>query len=127
MHARALLSIHRFPPPLAAWSRFHVLLALLFIALSSLLPALLPIPLHAAPRLATCPTGSVVYVAKDAPGIQTGNSGFAAFVSVQDALVAAAACPGVQQIWVKEGVYYPDDGKSQVANSAAASFVVPPG
>ncbi len=127
MHARALLSIHRFPPPLAARTRSHVLFALLCIALSSLLPTFLPKPLHAAPRLAVCPTGSVVYVAKDAPGIQTGNSWFAAFVSVQDALVAAAACPGVQQIWVKEGVYYPDDGKSQVANSAAASFVVPPG
>ena len=127
MHARARLSIHRFPPPLAARTRSHVLFALLCIALSSLLPIFLPKPLHAAPRLATCPTGSVVYVAKDAPGIQTGNSWFAAFVSVQDALVAAAACPGVQQIWVKEGVYYPDDGKSQVANSVAASFVVPPG
>ena len=46
---------------------------------------------------------------------------------MQDALAAAAACPGVQQIWVKEGIYYPDEGKSQVANSTAAAFVVPPG
>ncbi len=127
MHARALLSIHHSLPPLVTRPRTHVLFALLFIALSSLLLSYHPAPLHAAPRLATCPTGSVIYVAKEAPGIQSGNSWFTAFVTLQDALAAAAACPGVQQIWVKEGIYYPDEGKGQVANSTAAAFVVPPG
>ncbi len=137
MHARAHLSTHFSPPPLAARPMARVLPALLFIALSSLLQVFLPTPLHAAPlpaaplhaapRQAVCPTKSVVYVAKDAPGVQTGNSWFAAFVTLQDALTAAAACPNVTQIWVKEGVYYPDEGQGQVDNSTAASFVIPPG
>ena len=127
MHARALLSIHRFPPPLTVRSRIRVLLALIFIALPSLLFSLLPNPLHAAPRQVTCPAGSIVYVAKTAGGQQSGISWSNAYVSLQDGLAAAAACPSVQQIWVAEGVYYPDEGAGKVNNSATTSFAVPPG
>ena len=127
MHARALLTIHRFPPPLTVRPKIRVLLALLSIALPSLLSNLLPSPLHAAPRLVTCPAGSILYVAKSAGGLQTGMSWSNAYLSLQDALATAAACPSVRQIWVAEGVYYPDEGINEVNNSNTASFAVPPG
>lgn len=127
MHARDLLSTHRFLPPLASRPRFYGLLALLFIALSSLLSVFQSRPLHAAPRQVTCPAGTIIYVTKTAGGLQTGNSWSNAYVTLQDALAAAAACPSVVQIWVAEGVYYPDESTGQTNNSSAASFAVPPG
>lgn len=52
-----------------------------------------------------------------------GSSWENAFRSLQDALAAAALRPfEIQQIWVAAGVYFPDDGESQLAGSREASF-----
>ncbi|MEQ1743809.1 MAG: choice-of-anchor Q domain-containing protein [Saprospiraceae bacterium] len=56
-----------------------------------------------------CPPGPVVFVDKDATsGADNGTSWGDAFVHLQDALDAAADCPGtVEEIWVAEGTYLP--------------------
>ena len=56
-----------------------------------------------------CPPGPVVFVDKDATGgADNGTSWADAFINVQDALEAAADCPGtVEEIWVAEGTYLP--------------------
>jgi len=59
--------------------------------------------------LFACPPGPIVFVDKDATtGTDNGTSWANAYVHLQDALDAAAFCPGnVQEIWVAEGTYLP--------------------
>jgi predicted outer membrane repeat protein len=57
----------------------------------------------------------------DAAGANNGASWGDAFNHLQDALAAAASG---DQIWVAEGVYYPDLGVGQVNNDRSASFVL---
>ncbi len=69
--------------------------------------------------------GSVIYVDKDAPGpAHNGSSWDTAYLTLQDAL--AAATTG-NEIWVAEGVYYPDEGGGQTAGNQAASFFLKSG
>jgi len=65
-----------------------------------------------------CPAGGVVYVDADAPGPHTGASWGEAFAVLQDALSVIAPC----EIWVAEGVYYPDTDNLHSEDIPAATF-----
>ncbi|HNT78375.1 MAG TPA: choice-of-anchor Q domain-containing protein, partial [Anaerolineae bacterium] len=62
-----------------------------------------------------------VYVDADATGSDTGLSWTDAYTNVQDALVVAV--PG-NEIWVAEGVYYPDEGSGQTNNALTSTFTL---
>ncbi len=69
--------------------------------------------------------GNVLCVDKDAPGpSHDGLSWTTAYTNVQNAL--AAATTG-NEIWVAEGIYYPDKGGGQTAGNQAASFFLKSG
>ena len=65
-----------------------------------------------------CPAGGILYVDQAASGPQTGDSWADALLTLQDALQVSEAC----EIWVAEGVYYPDEGGSQADNDRTATF-----
>ncbi len=52
-----------------------------------------------------CPAGNILYVRVSATGINNGTSWANAYTNLQDAL--SNTCPGVTQIWVAGGIYYP--------------------
>ena len=60
----------------------------------------------------------IIAVDKDATGAQTGESWADAFTSIQDALDIAVGA----EIWVAEGVYYPDEGIGQTNGDRTATF-----
>ena len=60
----------------------------------------------------------VYHVDKDATGAQTGETWADAFTSLQDALDVAVGA----EIWVAEGVYYPDEGLTQVDGDRSSTF-----
>ncbi len=64
------------------------------------------------------------YVDKDAKGAGTGLTWTDAYTNVQDALAVVA---GGAEIWVADGVYYPDVGGKKADNDRSASFVIPAG
>jgi hypothetical protein len=67
----------------------------------------------------------VLYVDRDATGLADGTSWTNAFTTLQDGLDSAVAPPGTAvEIWVAEGVYYPDEGIGHVDNDATESFVL---
>jgi len=67
----------------------------------------------------------VIYVDTDAPGpTHNGLSWTTAFTSVQDALGAATYD---DQIWVAEGVYFPDEGAGQTNDDRVSTFTLRPG
>jgi uncharacterized repeat protein (TIGR01451 family) len=71
------------------------------------------------------PTNSIIYVDADAPGpTHDGTSWTEAYATVQDALTAAISGT---QIWVAEGVYYPDEGIGQINDSVTSTFVLTDG
>jgi predicted outer membrane repeat protein len=61
---------------------------------------------------------TVIYVDQDAAGAETGGSWEDAFATVQDALAAAVGA----EIWVAEGIYYPDEGGGQTDGDRTAAF-----
>jgi parallel beta-helix repeat protein len=69
-----------------------------------------------------CPDGAIVFVKANAAGSNNGSSWANAFTKLQDALLAANVCPGVTQIWVAAGTYYPDEGIGQTNNLRTISF-----
>ncbi|MEZ4727586.1 MAG: Calx-beta domain-containing protein [Caldilineaceae bacterium] len=71
---------------------------------------------------ASCPGGSTLYVNDSATGAESGDSWQNAFTTLQDALTLAATCPTVSEIWVAQGVYYPDEGASQTDNDRTSTF-----
>ena len=73
-------------------------------------------PVQADPASPAAPP--VYLVDKDATGAQTGESWTDAFVSIQDALDVAVGA----EIWVAEGVYYPDEGLTQVNGDRSSTF-----
>ncbi len=62
--------------------------------------------------------GPICYVDKTATGAANGLSWTDAYTTVQDAL----ADGGCTEIWVAEGVYYPDEGAGQTDNARASTF-----
>jgi uncharacterized repeat protein (TIGR01451 family) len=67
---------------------------------------------------------TIITVDADAPGpVRDGLSWTTAYTSVQDALDLTNANGGVTyEIWVAEGVYYPDEGGGHVDNAVSESF-----
>ncbi|MCB0595114.1 MAG: DUF11 domain-containing protein, partial [Phaeodactylibacter sp.] len=63
----------------------------------------------------------IIYVDKDATGIGNGLSWTDAFTDLQDALAIAQSG---DEIWVAEGVYYPDQGAVYTPGERAHSFVM---
>lgn len=64
--------------------------------------------------------GSIIYVDVDATGpTHNGLTWTTAFTNVQDALAAAVAG---DEIWVAEGVYYPDEGAGQTGDDRSSTF-----
>lgn len=72
----------------------------------------------------TIPVINRFYVDKDAKGNATGISWTDAYTNVQDALDVAV---GGTEIWIADGVYYPDVGGGKADNDRSASFVIPSG
>lgn len=73
------------------------------------------------PLVAWACGGNIICVDADAAGMVTGLSWTDAFTNVQDAL--AMAWPG-SEIWVAEGVYYPDEGWGQINDDRTATFTL---
>ena len=73
-----------------------------------------------------CPAGSVVFVDTDASGNNNGSSWTDAFNDLQDALalVASGSCPSLNEIWVAEGTYYPDQAGGVDSDDRGDSFVM---
>jgi uncharacterized repeat protein (TIGR01451 family) len=67
---------------------------------------------------------TIITVDADAPGpVRDGLSWTTAYTSVQDALDLTNANGGVTyEIWVAEGVYYPDEGGGHIDNAVSESF-----
>jgi uncharacterized repeat protein (TIGR01451 family) len=62
-----------------------------------------------------------IYVDADASGTATGLSWTNAFTNIQDALSVAGIG---SEIWVAEGVYYPDEGAGQTNNARTSTFTI---
>jgi predicted outer membrane repeat protein len=63
----------------------------------------------------------IIYVNTNASGANDGSSWGNAYLTLQDALAAAASG---DQIWVAAGVYYPDAGVGQTNNSRSSTFTL---
>ena len=68
--------------------------------------------------------GNVIYVDPDATGSASGLSWTDAYTNLQDALTIAISGT---QIWVAEGIYYPDEGVGQTNNAVTSTFVLKDG
>ena len=68
----------------------------------------------------------IIYVDVDAPGGNTGDSWGHAYNHLNDALDEANSAPGITnyEIWVAEGVYYPDLGSGRFNNVQTYSFEI---
>ncbi|MEL7119953.1 MAG: 5'-nucleotidase C-terminal domain-containing protein, partial [Bacteroidota bacterium] len=75
-------------------------------------------------RAIFCPTtsNSVLFVDKSKTVSGDGSSWNNAIVNLQDALSVACNCPGVTEIWVAKGTYYPDEGFNQINNDRNSTF-----
>jgi hypothetical protein len=67
---------------------------------------------------------AILYVDADASGAATGGSWTDAFPSLQDALSLAPIIINKTEIWVAEGVYYPDEGTEQVDDDRTSTFTL---
>ncbi|MBN2005512.1 MAG: hypothetical protein JXA21_19290 [Anaerolineae bacterium] len=77
----------------------------------------------AAPQAVWACGGGVICVDADASGAATGLSWTDAFTNVQAALDMTNANGGAAyEIWVAEGVYYPDEGGSHVNDAVTETF-----
>lgn len=77
-----------------------------------------------------CPTfnNNVIYVnANNTSTYQDGSSWAYAFSSLQNALDMYNSSCGItlQEVWVAQGTYYPDDGNNQIAGNRDESFHLP--
>ena len=67
------------------------------------------------------PTTSIIYVNKNATGLNDGSSWQNAYNTLQDAL---AQCLAYAQVWVAKGTYYPDEGGGKTDNDKTAYFMM---
>jgi uncharacterized repeat protein (TIGR01451 family) len=86
------------------------------IASVALILTLSPLPARA--------EGTVIYVDASAGGAVSGLDWTNAYTNVQDALADASSG---DEIWVAEGVYYPDQGTEQIDNAVTSTFALKPG
>jgi hypothetical protein len=101
--------------PLSAVHRIGLALLLGMTLLLALYPAS---PAQASPL--TCPGGARLYVKQGGSG-SNGSNWANALPTLQDALYLANTCatPAITEIWVAEGVYYPNDGLYKTNNRNA--------
>jgi hypothetical protein len=72
-----------------------------------------------------CADGIVIYVDAEADPGGNGSSWGSAYKYLQDALSEANANGATNyEIWVAEGVYYPDEGAGTIADSRTMSFTL---
>lgn len=69
-----------------------------------------------------CSDSGILYVDKDATGLQNGVSWSNAYPRLEQALDRALHCSGINQIWIAEGIYSP---YTEVSRSFG--FTIPPG
>ncbi len=65
------------------------------------------------------PEYNILYVDAEADGAANGLNWINAYTTLQDALAVAVAG---NQIWVAEGVYYPDEGAGQIEDAVSSTF-----
>ena len=94
-----------------------------------LVAGLLGLMFHTASGAASLQMGTplsshILYVDVDATGAATGTSWYNAYTRLQDAMwYAATLVPtSTVEIWVAEGVYYPDEGAGQTNDSVSSRF-----
>ncbi len=105
------------------WQIGHKQRYLLFAALAVMVWILLPAQAARADCGGTNPT--VLCVDADANGTPDGLSWTNAYTNVRDAIsVTHAYSTTNYEIWVAEGVYYPDEGVGTIANSEMMSFTL---
>ncbi|MFN2184105.1 MAG: beta strand repeat-containing protein [Anaerolineae bacterium] len=97
---------------LAAGTGALALAAVLIIILA------LAIPTFAQTGPSSVEAVTVIFVDKDATGAETGESWEDAFTTLHDALAGAVGA----EIWVAEGVYYPDEGSGQTNGDRTTNF-----
>ena len=81
--------------------------------------------IHAKAAALFCPfaCGKVIYVDDDANGANDGSRWDDAFNYLQDALYAAGNTGGlVNDIWIAQGTYKPDNGQHETLGDREASF-----
>ena len=66
----------------------------------------------------------IIYVDADAVAVPDGLSWTTAYTNVQSALGVAVS--GIE-IWVAEGIYYPDEGLGQINDDITSTFVLTDG
>jgi uncharacterized repeat protein (TIGR02543 family) len=107
--------------------RFNHLSSVHLVGLPLLLGLTLLLALYStSPVQATalsCPDTGRLYVQQGASG-STGIDWDSALPTLQDALHLANTCaaPPITEIWVAQGVYYPDDGENQTDNNRDSTF-----
>jgi predicted outer membrane repeat protein len=87
-----------------------------FIALVMVFGLAVPSLAQAVP--ASPSAAKIIYVDKDATGPADGTTWANAYLTIQDALSVAVGA----EIWVAEGVYYPDEGTGQTDGDRTATF-----
>ncbi|MBN2231770.1 MAG: hypothetical protein JW781_02970, partial [Deltaproteobacteria bacterium] len=92
-----------------------------FIALVMIFGPAIPSLAQAVP--ASPSAAKIIYVDKDATGLANGTSWTNAYLTIQDALAVAVGA----EIWVAEGVYYPDEGAGQTDGDRTATFALKQG
>ncbi len=68
--------------------------------------------------------GGILHVDQSAIGNNNGSTWENAYTNLQDALRAATP---LDEVWVAEGVYYPDVGAGQTSGDRMSTFIIPQG
>ena len=68
------------------------------------------------------PNQKILFVNKNATGLNNGSSWTNAYINLQDALALVYSCRTISEIWVAKGVYYPDEGTGQTDNDRYVHF-----
>ena len=74
---------------------------------------------HGAYAAPASPSAAIIYVDADATGSASGLDWTDAYTTVQDALAAATSG---DEIWVAEGLYYPDEGSGQTNDDRDSTY-----